>query len=84
MTEFRIERDSMGEVQVPARAYFGAQTQRAKENFPVSGWQLPEELVNALGLVKLANLHSPFEKGLFEPLFKEIEEYLGTVDDKAM
>jgi M3 family oligoendopeptidase len=37
-----------------------------------------------LGLVKLANLHSPFEKGLFEPLFKELENYLGKVDDKAL
>jgi fumarate hydratase class II len=54
MSEFRVERDSMGEVRVPARAYFGAQTQRAKENFPVSGWPLPEELVHALGLVKFA------------------------------
>lgn len=54
MSEYRIERDSMGEVRVPAKAYFGAQTQRAKENFPISGWPLPEELVHALGLVKLA------------------------------
>jgi M3 family oligoendopeptidase len=37
-----------------------------------------------LGLVKLANLHSPFEKGLFEPLFKELENYLDKVDDKAL
>ena len=44
----------MGEVQVPARAYYGAQTQRAVENFPVSGWTLPPSLVHALGLVKLA------------------------------
>ena len=37
-----------------------------------------------LGLVKLAGLHSPFEKGLFEPLFREISAYLDGVDDKAM
>ena len=37
MSEFRIEKDSMGEVKVPARAYYGAQTQRAVENFPISG-----------------------------------------------
>jgi fumarate hydratase class II len=54
MTTFRIEKDSMGEVQVPAQAYYGAQTQRAVENFPISGWSLPVPLVRALGLVKLA------------------------------
>src|SRR5215207_6516139 len=54
MSEFRIEKDSMGEVQVPAQAYYGAQTQRAVENFPISGWNLPAPLIRALGLVKLA------------------------------
>ena len=54
MSEFRIERDSMGEVQVPAEAYYGAQTQRAVENFPVSGWELPPELIHAMGRVKFA------------------------------
>jgi len=54
MTSFRIEKDSMGDVQVPAQAYYGAQTQRAVENFPVSGWPLPPALIRALGLVKLA------------------------------
>ena len=54
MTEFRTEHDSMGDVQVPAQAYYGAQTQRAVDNFPISGWELPAELVHALGRVKLA------------------------------
>jgi fumarate hydratase class II len=54
MTEFRTERDSMGEVQVPADAYYGAQTQRAVENFPVSGWRLPPALIHAMGRVKYA------------------------------
>jgi fumarate hydratase, class II len=54
MTEFRTERDSMGEVQVPAQAYYGAQTQRAVENFPISGWTLPPPLIHAIGLVKYA------------------------------
>ena len=52
--DFRIERDSMGEVRVPAVAYYGAQTQRAVENFPISGWPLPPALIRALGLVKYA------------------------------
>ncbi|HEV7282225.1 MAG TPA: class II fumarate hydratase [Pirellulaceae bacterium] len=54
MTEFRTEKDSMGEVQVPAQAYYGAQTQRAVENFPISGQRLPTPLVRAMGLVKYA------------------------------
>jgi fumarate hydratase class II len=54
MSEFRIEHDSMGDVKVPAKAYYGAQTQRAVENFPISGWPLPPALIHALGLVKLA------------------------------
>ncbi len=54
MSEFRTERDSMGEVQVPTKAYYGAQTQRAVENFPISGWTLPPQLIHALGLVKYA------------------------------
>jgi fumarate hydratase class II len=54
MAEYRVEHDSMGDVKVPAKAYYGAQTQRAVENFPISGWPLPKPLIHALGLVKLA------------------------------
>ncbi|NUQ60880.1 MAG: class II fumarate hydratase [Pirellulales bacterium] len=54
MTECRVERDSMGEVRLPANAYYGAQTQRAVENFPVSRETLPAELIHAIGLVKWA------------------------------
>lgn len=54
MSDFRIEADSMGEVQVPKNAYYGAQTQRAVENFPLSGWRLPTALIHAMGLVKFS------------------------------
>jgi fumarate hydratase class II len=54
MMDFRTERDSMGEVRLPAQAYYGAQTQRAVENFPISGQRLPAELIHALGQVKWA------------------------------
>jgi fumarate hydratase class II len=54
MSEFRIEHDSMGDVRVPALAFYGAQTQRAVENFPISGTPLPKALIHAMGLVKLA------------------------------
>ena len=52
--EKRTERDSMGDVQVPAKAYYGAQTQRAVDNFPVSGWTLPTSMIRAMGRVKHA------------------------------
>jgi fumarate hydratase class II len=50
----RIERDSMGELQVPSDALWGAQTQRAVQNFPISGLTLPRAFIAALGLVKQA------------------------------
>src|SRR5260221_5606339 len=52
MTEYRIEHDSMGEVRVPADAKWGAQTQRAVENFPISGLPIERRLIRALALVK--------------------------------
>jgi fumarate hydratase, class II len=54
MSGFRIERDSMGELRVPADALYGAQTQRAIDNFPVSGLHLPRQFIRALGLIKVA------------------------------
>jgi fumarate hydratase class II len=54
MGEFRVEKDSMGEVRVPADAYWGAQTQRAVENFPVSGQRFPRRFIWALGQIKWA------------------------------
>jgi len=52
--EHRLERDSMGELKVPADALYGAQTQRAVENFPVSGLRMPRPFIRALGLIKAA------------------------------
>ena len=53
-TEYRIEHDSMGEVKVPAKALWRAQTQRAVENFPISGRGLERTQIRALGLLKAA------------------------------
>lgn len=50
--KYRIEHDSMGELQVPAEALWGAQTQRAVQNFPVSGQRMPRAFIRALGLIK--------------------------------
>ena len=51
---FRIERDTMGEMRVPAEALYGPQTQRAVENFPISDLRLPRSFIRALGLIKAA------------------------------
>ncbi|HEY1242487.1 MAG TPA: class II fumarate hydratase [Bryobacteraceae bacterium] len=51
---YRVERDSMGEMQVPADALYGAQTARAVANFPISGKQFPRSFIRALGLIKSA------------------------------
>ncbi|MGQ9859862.1 MAG: class II fumarate hydratase [Thermodesulfobacteriota bacterium] len=66
MEGFRIERDSMGELRVPVWAYYGAQTQRALENFPISGRRMPRELIHALGLVKLAAARANMDLGLLD------------------
>jgi len=52
--KFRIEKDSLGEVKVPERALYGAQTQRALDNFAISGLPMPERLIRSLGLIKAA------------------------------
>lgn len=52
MSDYRIEKDSMGEVRVPKKAYYGAQTQRAYDNFPVSNLTFSREFISALGRVK--------------------------------
>jgi len=60
----RIERDSMGEMEVPADAYYGASTQRAVLNFPISGEPFPRRFIRALGLVKKAAAQTNTELGL--------------------
>jgi fumarate hydratase class II len=70
----RIERDSMGELAVPADALWGAQTQRAVNNFPISGLCMPAAFVQALGLVKWAAARTNRDLGLLaEDVSKAIE-----------
>ncbi len=61
---FRIEHDSMGKLQVPADALWGAQTQRAVQNFPISGQPMPRGFIRALGLVKAAAAQANADLGL--------------------
>jgi fumarate hydratase, class II len=64
---FRVEHDSMGEVLVPSGALWGAQTQRAVENFPVSGERLPRDLIGALASIKGAAATVNARLGVIEP-----------------
>ena len=64
-TKYRVESDSMGKMEVPTDAYYGAQTARAVENFPVSGRTLPREFIRAMGLVKLAAVQT-LDKSLID------------------
>jgi fumarate hydratase class II len=64
--KYRTERDSMGELQVPEDALWGAQTQRAVENFPISGLTMPRQFIAALGLVKWAAAGANAELGLMK------------------
>ncbi len=66
MSEYRIEKDSLGEVRVPADAYWGAQTQRAIENFPISGIRFPRVFLQALGLIKYAAAKVNRDLGLLD------------------
>jgi fumarate hydratase, class II len=63
---YRVEKDSMGSIQVPKGAYYGAQTQRAVQNFPISGWRFRRELIYALGLIKYASAKTNGDLGLLE------------------
>jgi len=63
---YRIEKDSMGELQVPEDALWGAQTQRAVDNFPISGLPMPRQFIAALGLVKWAAAGANSELGLLK------------------
>ncbi len=63
---FRTESDSMGELEVPAEALWGAQTQRAVNNFPISGLRMPRAFIRALGLVKWAAAAANRELGLLD------------------
>lgn len=63
-SNFRIEKDSMGELKVPSDALYGAQTQRAVENFPISGLVMPRQFIRALGLIKAACASANTQLGL--------------------
>ncbi len=67
MTEYRVEKDSLGEVRVPTEAMWGAQTQRAVENFPISGQGIPKGMIRALGRIKRAYALENRARGALAP-----------------
>ncbi len=77
MSNTRIERDSMGELQVPVEALYGAQTQRAVNNFPISQQRMPTQFIRALLLAKAAAAKANIE-------LKQLEEGQGTAIVKAV
>jgi len=70
--EYRVERDSMGEVKVPKSAYYGAQTQRAVENFPISGIGFPPRFIRALAIIKHAAAVVNQELGLLDSKITDV------------
>ncbi|MCG6964314.1 MAG: aspartate ammonia-lyase [Acidobacteria bacterium] len=74
---FRTERDTLGEMKVPTGALYGAQTARAVENFPISGWRLPSAFLDALARIKSAFATANREAGLLS------DEVAGAIADAA-
>ncbi len=68
---YRVEKDSLGEVKVPQDAYWGPETQRAVENFPISGLRFPRSFLRALGMIKMASAQVNMELGLLDPKLGE-------------
>ena len=80
--KFRIEKDTMGEVRVPAHVYYGAETQRAVDNFPVSGLRLPRVFIRAIGLIKKYAAQTNKELGLLDP--KIAKAVMAAADEVAV
>src|SRR5215813_10452594 len=78
---FRVEKDSMGEMRVPGEALYGAQTQRAVENFPISNLRFPREFIRAMGLIKLAAAKANTDLGLID---KNTAEAIGKAAQEVM
>ncbi len=81
MSEYRIEKDTMGEVKVPKDKLWGAQTERSKENFKISNDKFPREFIRAFGIVKKACAFSNFKVGLLD---KDKYEAITTISEEII
>ena len=81
--EYRIEKDTMGEVKVPIDAYYGAQTQRSVENFPIAQDinKMPKEIIRAFAYLKKAAALTNVDAGV---LSKEKSDLIGRVSDEIL
>ncbi|MCC2678049.1 MAG: fumarate hydratase [Pseudobdellovibrio sp.] len=79
--EFRIEKDTMGDVKVPAQALWGAQTQRSTENFKIGGDRFPREMIRALGVLKKCAALTNAELGLLD---KKKAEFIVKAADEVI
>ena len=77
----RIEKDTMGPVEVPAHRYWGAQTQRSKDNFTIGGQLMPKEVISAFAILKKAAAFANAELGV---LPQEKAEIIGKVCDEIL
>ncbi|KGX92581.1 fumarate hydratase [Pontibacillus halophilus JSM 076056 = DSM 19796] len=73
--EYRVERDTLGEMQVPKEKYWGAQTQRSKENFPIGTEQMPEEVIRAFAILKKSAAKANHKLGFLEQEKLEAIQY---------
>ncbi len=78
---YRMEKDFLGRIKIPADAYYGAQTQRAVQNFPVSGWRFSKELLHAMGLIKYGAAKVNSDLGL---LTRKIARAIEKASDEVM
>ncbi len=79
--EYRIEKDTMGEVKVPADKYWAAQTQRSKDNFKIGGEKMPKEIIEAFAYLKKAAAHTNCELGV---LSEEKRDLISLVCDEIL
>ncbi|MEC0303990.1 class II fumarate hydratase [Terribacillus saccharophilus] len=77
--EFRVEKDTIGEIQVPADKFWGAQTQRSRENFPIGSERMPKEIVYAFALLKKSAAKANHDLGLLE---KDKSDAIGYAADR--
>ena len=88
-SKYRLEKDFLGEVKVPLDAYYGVQTFRAVENFPISGLRLPREFIRAAGIIKysaaMANMEvGRLDKKIGEAIAKAAKEVIHGKFDSSL
>ena len=79
--QYRTEKDSLGPVEVPAEAYWGAQTQRSKDNFKIGGQRMPVEVIRAFAILKKAAAQANLALGV---LSEDKTTLIGKICDEIL